>query len=62
MWGGICEAFDGFDPQAVADLDAADIGCLMADTRVVRNRAKLGGTVDNAQTLLELIGDLGVAA
>src|SRR5262245_9466129 len=26
----------------------------MADPRVIRNRAKLEGTVDNAQTLLEL--------
>jgi 3-methyladenine DNA glycosylase Tag len=34
----------------------------MADTRVIRNRAKLEGTVDNAQTSLELIGDPGAAA
>jgi 3-methyladenine DNA glycosylase Tag len=53
-WEGIREAFAGFDPRTVADLDAADIDALMRDPRVIRNRAKLEGTVDNAQTLVEL--------
>jgi 3-methyladenine DNA glycosylase Tag len=58
-WEGIREALAGFDPRAVADFDAADIEALMADTRVIRNRAKLEGTVDNAQTLLELDAEHG---
>lgn len=58
-WEGIREALAGFDPRAVADFDAADIDGLMADTRVIRNRAKLEGTVDNAQTLLELDAEHG---
>jgi 3-methyladenine DNA glycosylase Tag len=58
-WEGIREAFAGFDPQAVADLGAADIDALMTDPRVIRNRAKLEGTVDNAQTLLELDAEHG---
>jgi len=41
-------------PAAVSDLDSSDIDALMADPRLVRNRAKLEGTVDNAQTLIEL--------
>jgi 3-methyladenine DNA glycosylase Tag len=53
-WEGIREAFDGFDPVVVAEFDASDIDALMDDPRVIRNRAKLEGTVDNAQTLLEL--------
>jgi 3-methyladenine DNA glycosylase Tag len=53
-WPDIREAFDGFDPRRVADLDARDIDALMADPRVIRNRAKLEAVVDNAQTLLEL--------
>src|SRR5712691_2387140 len=53
-WDGIREAFGGFDPQRVSDLDSSDIDALMADPRVIRNRAKLEGTVDNAQTLIEL--------
>jgi 3-methyladenine DNA glycosylase Tag len=53
-WKGIRDAFAGFEPHVVAGLDAGDIDGLMADPRVIRNRAKLEGTVDNAQTLLEL--------
>ncbi len=58
-WEGIREALAGFNPQAVADFDAADIEALLADPRVIRNRAKLEGTVDNAQTLLELDAEHG---
>jgi hypothetical protein len=58
-WEGIREAFAGFDPRTVAALDAADIDALMADPRVIRNRGKLEGTVDNAQTLLELEAEHG---
>jgi 3-methyladenine DNA glycosylase Tag len=58
-WAGIREAFAGFDPQTVAGFDSADIDRLMADPRVIRNRAKLEGTVDNAQTLLELDAEYG---
>jgi 3-methyladenine DNA glycosylase Tag len=58
-WEGIRDAFAGFDPHAVAALDAAEIDALMTDPRVIRNRAKLEGTVDNAQTLLELEAEHG---
>jgi 3-methyladenine DNA glycosylase Tag len=58
-WDGIREAFAGFDPKAVAAFESADIEKLMADPRVIRNRAKLEGTVDNAQTLLELDAEHG---
>ena len=58
-WAGIRDAFSGFDPHVVAELDAHDIDALMADPRVIRNRAKLEGTVDNAQTLLELDAEHG---
>lgn len=58
-WPGIRDALAGFDPARVAALDAADIDALMQDPRVIRNRAKLEGTVDNAQTLLELDAEHG---
>lgn len=58
-WEGIRAAFAGFEPATVAALDTQDIDSLMADTRVIRNRAKLEGTVDNAQTLLELDAEHG---
>jgi 3-methyladenine DNA glycosylase Tag len=53
-WEGIRAAFADFDPKKVAALGPHDIDALMDDPRVIRNRAKLEGTVDNAQTLLEL--------
>ena len=53
-WEGIRAAFARFDPRRVADFGAEEIDALMADPCVIRNRAKLEGTVDNAQTLLEL--------
>jgi hypothetical protein len=58
-WEGIREALNGFDPRAVAGLDSTDIDALMTDPRVIRNRSKLEGTVDNAQTLLELDAEHG---
>jgi 3-methyladenine DNA glycosylase Tag len=53
-WPGFREAFYNFDPEKVASFDLNDVDALAADTRVVRNRAKLGATVANAQTLLRL--------
>jgi 3-methyladenine DNA glycosylase Tag len=58
-WEGIRDAFEGFDPRRVADLDAHDVGALMRDERVIRNRSKLEATVDNAQALLELDAEHG---
>jgi 3-methyladenine DNA glycosylase Tag len=58
-WEGIRAAFSGFEPRAVADLDTEAIEALMSDPRVIRNRAKLEATVDNAQTLLELDAEHG---
>jgi DNA-3-methyladenine glycosylase I len=53
-WTGIREAFAGFDPRAVADFGPADIERLLADPGVVRSRAKIEATIDNAEALLEL--------
>lgn len=53
-WDGIREAFGGFDPETVANFDAPDVDRLMADARVIRNKRKIDGTIDNARMLLEL--------
>jgi DNA-3-methyladenine glycosylase I len=53
-WEGIREAFAGFDPRVVADFDVPDVERLLADPRVVRSKAKIEATIDNAQALLEL--------
>jgi DNA-3-methyladenine glycosylase I len=53
-WEGIREAFAGFDPATVAGYGPADIARLLGDTRMVRSRAKIEATIDNAQALIEL--------
>jgi DNA-3-methyladenine glycosylase I len=53
-WEGIREAFAGFDPPTVADFGAEEVERLLGDPRVVRSKAKIEGTVDNAQAMVEL--------
>ena len=53
-WDGIREAFSEFDPQLVADYGQRDVEQLLGDPRVVRSRARIEATVDNAQALIEL--------
>jgi DNA-3-methyladenine glycosylase I len=47
-------AFDKFDPERVARYGAKDIARLMADAGIVRNRAKIEATIDNAKAYLQL--------
>jgi DNA-3-methyladenine glycosylase I len=47
-------AFAGFDPEAVAAFGPDEEARLMADPGIVRNRAKIAATVNNAARLLEL--------
>jgi DNA-3-methyladenine glycosylase I len=47
-WDGFREAFQGFDPSAVARFTPDDVDRLLQDTRIVRNRRKVEATVDNA--------------
>lgn len=51
---GFRAAFAGFEPQAVAAFGEADIERLMADTAIVRNRAKIRAAVTNAQAVVRL--------
>jgi DNA-3-methyladenine glycosylase I len=51
---GYRRAFDGFDPEKVARYDAARIERLMADTGIIRNRAKIEAAVNNARVFLEV--------
>jgi DNA-3-methyladenine glycosylase I len=48
-------AFAGFDPAVVANFGPDDEARLMADVGIVRNRAKIAATVNNAGRALELI-------
>jgi 3-methyladenine DNA glycosylase Tag len=58
-WAGIRDAFLGFDPVLVADFGPPEILQLLADPRVVRSKAKIEATVDNAQALIELDAEHG---
>jgi DNA-3-methyladenine glycosylase I len=56
---GYRSAFADFDPDAVARFTKRDVGRLLGDERIVRNRLKVESTVNNAQRLLELREDAG---
>ena len=47
-------AFAGFDPGAVARFTEADVARLMADTGIIRNRAKIVGAIAGARAWLRL--------
>ena len=51
---GFRAAFDGFEPDAVAAYGPDDVARLLADTRIVRNRAKVEAAVTNARATVAL--------
>ncbi len=55
-------AFAGFDFATVARFNDADIARLMADKSIVRNRAKILATINNAQRALEMVAEAGSLA
>ena len=48
------QVFDGFDPRRIAQYDEAKVAALLADPGIVRNRAKIAATIQNAKAFLEL--------
>jgi len=56
---GFRKAFRGFDPAIVGAFDEADRGRLMADAGIVRNRAKIDATIDNANAFRALVAEFG---
>jgi DNA-3-methyladenine glycosylase I len=55
-------AFADFEPRAVALFSDADVSRLMGDAGIVRNRAKIEATVNNAHRGLELEDEFGSLA
>jgi DNA-3-methyladenine glycosylase I len=47
-------AFQGFDPQIVAQYGAQDIARLLADPGIVRSRAKIEATIGNARAYIAM--------
>jgi DNA-3-methyladenine glycosylase I len=56
------EVFSGFDPAAVARLGVQELERLLADPGIVRNRAKIEATVNNARRYAELAEEFGSLA
>jgi DNA-3-methyladenine glycosylase I len=54
-------AFHRFDPDIVAAYTAADIERLLADSGIVRNRAKIVATINNAAATIKLRAECGLA-
>lgn len=48
-------AFDNFEPQVMARYGAKKVAMLMADTGIVRNRAKIEGAIASARAYLEIL-------
>jgi DNA-3-methyladenine glycosylase I len=46
-------AFNGFDPEIVANYGPEDIDRLLSDAGIVRNRLKVAAAISNAQAFLE---------
>lgn len=46
--------FDGFDPAVIAHYDEQKIADLLADPGIIRNRAKVAATIQNAKSWLAL--------
>ncbi len=57
--GEFRRAFDDFDIEAIARFNARQIERLMTDEGIVRNRAKILATINNAQRCLELVEECG---
>lgn len=54
-------AFDHFDPDAVAAYTGDDVQRLLADAGIVRNRAKILATINNAAATIKLRDECGLA-
>lgn len=53
------EAFDGFDPGAVACYGEAKVEELMANEGIVRNRLKINAAIANAKLFLDVVDEFG---
>lgn len=51
--------FAGFDPEAVAGFDEKDVGRLLQDAEIIRNRAKVRAAITNAQAFLQVREEFG---
>jgi len=50
------KVFDGFVPDLVANYDDEKVAALLTDPGIIRNRAKVAATIQNARSFLTLTG------
>jgi DNA-3-methyladenine glycosylase I len=55
-------AFRNFEPASVARFGARDVSRLMGDAGIVRNRAKIDATINNARRYADLVAEFGSLA
>jgi DNA-3-methyladenine glycosylase I len=53
------KAFDGFDPQVVAEYGEEKIAALLSDPGIIRNKLKVRAAVTNARAFLETQQEFG---
>lgn len=53
------QAFDGFDPQKVANYNQDKIELLMTNAGIIRNRLKITASIENAQGFLKIQQEYG---
>jgi DNA-3-methyladenine glycosylase I len=58
-WDGFLEAFEQFDVEAVADFTDVDVERLSNDERIIRYKAKIRATVDNAAEMVKIAQEHG---
>ena len=58
-WPGFLEAFEGFDPERVADFGPPDVERLLGNAGIIRNGRKIEGTIHNAQVVNALVAEHG---
>lgn len=56
---GYRDVFDQFDVERIAGYTDADVARCLADARIIRNRAKVESTIDNARAWLDLDDPVG---
>jgi DNA-3-methyladenine glycosylase I len=60
--GNFRAAFDGFDFEAIARYDDADVDRLMTDAGIVRHRGKIEAAIGNARLACDLVDEVGSVA
>ena len=56
-WKEMGNAFHGFDPAKVEQMDETDVSRLLGDPAVIRNRRKIEAVIANAHRFLERAGE-----